>query len=228
MGIFSSLFGDKKARKAQTQGARLAADAQVQGQREGIAAQERAFDESLGFITPFQQPTSVFEPGLERVRALVGGLGPEEQAAAFQNFQDSPGVAFLRERGLQGIDRDAAARGGLGGGNRLKALTDFSQGLALQDFNNQLSNLLQVSQADRSFQSGLGQGLANLRTGLGSAQAQGLANIGSAQAQGFTNVGNIKADSFRRDQSRLFSAIGGAALAPVTGGGSLLGSLFGK
>jgi hypothetical protein len=74
-------------------------------------------------------------------QALSGALGPEAQGLAFEQFQESPGVEFLRNQGLRLIESGAGATGGLGGGDRLRALTEFSQGLALQDLSNQFNRL---------------------------------------------------------------------------------------
>lgn len=85
--------------------------------------------------------------------ALAGGEGSEE---AFANFQDSPGQKFLRDRGEQAITRNAAATGGLGGGNVLKELNEQGVGLAAQQLNNRIA-----------------QNTALGGQGLSSAQAQG-------------------------------------------------------
>lgn len=79
--------------------------------------------------------------------ALSGAMGPEAQAQAYAAFQDSPGQQFLRERGEQAVLRNAAATGGLKGGNVMKALSDYGQGMAQQDFQNQFNRLGNV--ADR-------------------------------------------------------------------------------
>jgi hypothetical protein len=222
------IFGDDDAADAQIQAAERSTAAQVQAQREAILARERAFEDAEGFLKPFQRDPSTFQGGLDRVRALVGASGVDAQRDALANFQESPGVAFLRERGLEGLRRGAAASGGLGGGNLRKAEIEFSQGLALQDFNNQLNNLLQVSQSDQNVQLGLAQGLANLRTGLGASQAQGQANIGQAQAQGFTTRGNIQASERLSQGQRIGSGIG-AVLGGAFGGpvGASIGSSIG-
>lgn len=78
---------------------------------------------------------------LNQLRAFSGALGPQAQKEAFQQFEESPGVAFLRERGIRGINRQLAAGGNLGSGSRLEALTQFSQNLAKQDLQRQLGLL---------------------------------------------------------------------------------------
>jgi len=93
-------------------------------------------------ISPFI--TKEGGPGLQLQQALSGVLGPEAQASAFQDFKESPGVEFLREQGVRGINTESAVTG-RGGGDRLRELTRFSQGLALQDLSNQFSRIGEVS-----------------------------------------------------------------------------------
>jgi len=126
---------------------------------------------------------------LQRASGLIGAEGPDVQARLFEDFQESPGVGFLRDQGIRGINNLAAATGGTGGGNRLKALSAFNQGLALQDFNNQLSQLLNIGNVDL----GIASGLSNLRQGLGNNNAQAFTNIGNANANAALNRGNIQA-----------------------------------
>lgn len=123
-------------------------------------------------------PTSV--DALTQLRAASGVYGPEAQKAFYESFVEDPGTTFLREQGLRDINRQMQARGGLGGGSRLKAITEFSQGLANQQLANRLNELGTMAQTDLSVASQLG----GLRTGLGSNIATGLANAGAARAQG--------------------------------------------
>jgi hypothetical protein len=57
-------------------------------------------------------------------RAQFGGI----------NLPDDPGYQFRLSEGLKGIERSAAARGTLLTGGTLKALGQYHQGLASQDF----------------------------------------------------------------------------------------------
>ena len=118
---------------------------------------------------------------LNRLRAAQGLFGPELQKQFYDEFVSSPGTQFLRDEGIRDINRELAARGGLGGGSRLKAITEFSQNLANQNVGNYMQGLGSLAQTDLSL---AGQ-LAGLRTGLGSNVATGLtdAAIGAADAR---------------------------------------------
>lgn len=82
--------------------------------------------------------------GLERQAALAGLRGSEAQGQAFQGFRESPGQQFLQEQGERAVTRQAAATGGLGGGNVLRELQRQAIGLAQQDFSNQFQRGQQV------------------------------------------------------------------------------------
>lgn len=101
----------------------------------------------------------------EMQQELVGAKGVDAQEQAFQNYRESPGVAWAREQGLKGVNQQASATGNLGGGNRLKRLTEYSQGMALQDFNNYFNRL-------------------GSATGVGLAASQAMAGVGGQAAMG--------------------------------------------
>lgn len=198
IGVIGSVIGAGKQADAATEAARIQATAAEKGQ-ELVAQQFGATKETLD---PFIQGAG---GAFERQQAFAGGLGAEAQAQAFSEFQESPNVAFLREQGLRGIDQQASARGGLGGGERLKALTQFSQGLALQDFNNQFNRLGAVT--------GTGLGAAQSLAGAGANQAAQQANLlsqgGRAQAQGVTGRSQAFQSGLRGVGQALGTAIGG-------------------
>jgi hypothetical protein len=171
---------------------------------------------SRGLLAEFE--TEDPSAALNQLRGISGALGPEAQADAFEAFQDSPGVDFLRERGLRGVDRRAAAGGGLGTGRRLEALTQFSQGLALQDLQRQLGVLGGVEAREQGL---LGQRLrqdelsaadiSNRRTGLANVQLSTLApSLAIAQAKGAATA-NIVGASISDAATLVSLGVGGIA-----------------
>lgn len=150
-------------------------DQQFLGGAEKDAAEKESNAAKLaeqGIADRFRETSETLDPfitgglsSFDLQQAQSGALGPEAQAEAFANFNESPGVSFLREQGLRGIESGSAATGGLGGGDRLRELTRFSQGLATQDFGNQFNRL-------------------GALTGVGLTGAQALAGVGSTAAQG--------------------------------------------
>jgi hypothetical protein len=111
--------------------------------------------------------------------ALSGAMGPEAQAQAYAQFQESPGQAFLREQGERALLRNQAAIGGLGGGNVMKELTKYGQGLAAQDFDNYYNRMGTV--ADRGMQAqGLRSGLYGKKADAAISAANNAAQIQAA------------------------------------------------
>lgn len=161
---------------------------------------ERKAQERAGLLTAEQlaQTEEEFVPfttqqaglSLQKQQALSGALGPEAQAQAFQEFQDDPGTEFLREQGLRGVESEAAVRGGLGGGDRLRELTKFSQGLALQQLSSRFNRLGATASGEEAVISRRQQAtgnLANLRAGFGTQEANTI--IGAGQARGAGRTG---------------------------------------
>lgn len=81
------------------------------------------------------------------------GLGINELAAQRFNFEADPGYAFRMSEGLKGLERSAAARGGLLSGGAGKALQRYGQGLASQEYGNAFDRF----QRERAAQAGLSQ-----------------------------------------------------------------------
>ncbi len=187
----SAVFGAETAKEA--------GETQAAAAREALALQQQQFGETKELLSPF---VSGGAAAFEQQQALSGVLGPEAQAKAYKQYQESPGVAFQREQGTRAATQAAAATGGLGGGSRLKAISEFNQGLALQDFQNQFNRLGAVT--------GVGLGAA---TSLGGFGAQSAAGQGQAiqQAAGYQAAGQVgRAQAFQSGLSDLLQ-IGGFA-----------------
>lgn len=114
------------------------------------------------------------QPGMQAQQqqaALSGALGTQAQQQAYNNFQSSPGQQWLQQQAERGLLRNAAAIGGLGGGNVRQELQRQAMGLAQQDFQNQFNRMGSV--ADRGIQAAqlqnaLYQQNANAATSAGS------------------------------------------------------------
>ena len=224
MGFIRDQFfggGEKKAGEVQERSAREALDFQREqlGIERGLTRERTA--EARELLEPFVSRQA--DPAAVRQAALSGALGRDLQSQAFEDFQESPGVDFLREQGLRLIESGAGARGGLGGGDRLRELTRFSQGLALQDFENQFNRLGQVStgvenivRRQQQAATGLGGFITGAPTSAG--LVPGISNtiqgIGAAQAAGKLGQGA----GFRGGLQQVASGITGAVAGGPIGG----------
>ena len=98
---------------------------------------------------------------------FAGMQGPEAQQAALANFQMTPGAQFGLEQQLKGIGQNAAATGGIFGGNRLQQET----AARTQGYQTDLGNYLERLRT----QAGLGQQAAGALGGVGTISGQGIA-----------------------------------------------------
>lgn len=121
-------------------------------------------------------------------QAMSGAMGPGAQAQAYEQYGESPGVAWQREQGMRGLEAGMGASG-RGGGSRLKALSQFNQGLAMQDFQNQFNRLGAITGTAVSAAGALGG------AGISSAQGQSQAAIQTGQAQAGAVLGRANAIS---------------------------------
>jgi len=147
----------------------------------------------------------------------AAGFDPALSAQAdLSNFQGDPGFEFRRQSGEDAINRAASASGGRLSGRTLKALGDFNQNLASQEFGNfanrQLAqrqqNLgLAVNQAGRQDAAGqFGQGLEQSRL----SQLAGLQSQGALAGAGIAGQGLQQQLGLLSDQGNLSVAQGGA------------------
>jgi hypothetical protein len=163
------VFGAKTSRLAQESAERTAEQA--------LAEQRRQFDIGQERLQPFYEEAV---PAIGLQAALAGARGPEAQREAFQQFQDSPGTQFLREQGLRMIASQGGAQG-LGGGERLREINRFGQGLAMQGLQDQFNRLGVIS----------GQG----------------GNIGSRQAELGARFAGATSDVLGRQSQQVQSAL---------------------
>lgn len=132
-----------------------------------------------------------FAPGIERgdvagerEAEFLGLRGPEAEQRAISGFTESPGQAFLRERGIRAANRAASVSGGLGGGNILEELLRQGVGFAGQFLGERKDRLASVA----------GRGLTQVgqQAGIG-------ANISSRIAQLFANRGDVLGEGIENE-----------------------------
>lgn len=130
------------------------------------------------------------------------------------DFQQDPGYQFRLQQGLDALQRSAAARGGLQSGGTMRALNDYAQGSASQEYQNaynrftndqtnrfnRLASLAGVGQTANSELNQAGMqtagNIANI--GMSNANAQGAAAIAQGNAWGgaLSSIGNGAANNW--------------------------------
>lgn len=201
-GLALGAFGASQ----QADAAKSAASAQSKASLAGIAEERRQFDITQEQFAPYREAGGL---ALQSQQALLGLLGPEAQQQAFQQYTESPGQAFLRQRGEQALLRNASATGGLGGGNILSALQQQGIGFAQQDLQNQLARLSGLSEA--------GRGAVGSQAALGAQSASNVASLmgqaGQARASGILGA--------QQANQQLLGQVGGALIGGAAGSGML-------
>ena len=224
--VISGVLGSNAAQSAaDTQAAASgnAAAAQLQASRESIAAQKEAFDKQVELQAPFREAGLKGQNQLMDLLGLSGNTGAKDYGTLAQSFnpQDmykDPGYNFRLNEGIKALDRSAAARGGLLGGNQLRGVTQFGQDYATNEYQNAF-NRYQAERAARlnPLQSLAGQAqtsantLGNAAGNLGSSEAAALMAGGNAAANGLIGAGNARASGYMGTANAISGAIGQTA-----------------
>jgi len=171
-----------------------AGDAQVAASRSTLEEQARQFDEMKELMKPY------IDIGTDSLGAQADllGIGDGSQQEAIDQFSQSPLFQSLTQQGEDAILQNAAATGGLRGGNTQGALAQFRPAMLNQILQQQFSNLGNLTaygQASAAGQGAAGQNYANavgnINSQIGDAQAQEIA--GRTQAYGGILNGLTKA-----------------------------------
>jgi hypothetical protein len=176
------LGGSLLSAGVQSSAARRGAAAQTVSAQAGIDEQRRQFDAVRELLAPFVTGgTSAFNQQM----ALVGVGGADAQRAALQAIEQGPEFAALAQQGENAILQNAAATGGLRGGNVQGALAQFRPQILSGLIEQQYSRLGGLASAGQNAAAGVGT--AGMQTGQNISnlmQQQGAARAGSALAQG--------------------------------------------
>lgn len=157
---------------SQSRAANRATDAQTRAANNELALQGRIYDETSANFAPYR------EGGLESFNQLLNELSG--------GFQQSPGYQFQMDQGVRALEGSAAAGGNVRSGATMKAMNQFGQGLANQEYGtymNRLTGMAQMGQAAAGNQATAG---ANYAAGAGNAYG----NMGNAQSAGAIAQGN--------------------------------------
>jgi hypothetical protein len=190
--LLGGLFGSSSAKKA--------ARAQEQLQREALAEQRRQFDLTRADQAPWMQ-------------AGQNALSRLENPGA--NFTAAPGYDWRRSEGERGLGSSFAARGGATSGNALKALSEFNQNMASNEYGNwwnQQAGLAGVGQSATNAVGAMGQNSVNNISNI-------LGGIGDARASGYLSQGASLNSALNNGLNAYMLYRGGYFGAPGGGGG---------
>jgi hypothetical protein len=167
--------------------AKKASNAQSRSADAGIAEQQRQFDEIQKLLAPYVKGGT---DATELQRAFLGLAGPGAEQAAIEGVRAGPQFQAAAREGENAILQNAAATGGLRGGNVQASLAKFRPNLLNQVIAQRFAGLDALAgrgQASAAGQAAAGQNSANAIAGL--LQDQGAAQAGAALARGNAQAG---------------------------------------
>jgi hypothetical protein len=233
--LLGGLFGKSAAEQAaeeQAKAAQQGINAIQQGQQAGVDYQTGVANEQRNLLNPYAQAGQGATTSLASMLApggnLTQGYGNFEAPTGVTE-QNDPGYQFRLQQGQQALENSAAARGGLFSGNTAKALSDYAQGSASNEYQNVYNRALGNYQTNyntfRNNQNDLysrlmglsGQGLGAASTLGGELQsgAGNMAGIYGNSAQSIANLlgqqGAARASGYVGGANALAGGLGGAA-----------------
>lgn len=167
----------------------------------------------------------------------TGANGAAGSAAATAAFQSAPGYQYQQDQALDAVQRSAAARGGLAGGNATADILKTATGLADQSYQQYVSNL---GNAASSYGTALGGQAASLGAQASASQNQGTAlgalgtglgqNTASLYGLGAnvqTNLGNQISGNVNSATNALVNSNNARAQGQTAASSNLLGGVLG-
>ena len=210
----------------QSNAAKKAAGQQAASAQQGIDEQRRQFDALQVLMKPY---VGTGTTALGQQAALIGVSGPEAQQTAINALQQGPEFNALVQQGENAILQNAAATGGLRGGNVQGALAQFRPQVLSQLIEQQYGRLGGLSTMGQNAAAGVGtagmqtgQNISNLLAQQGSAQSG--ATLASANAWG-NALGSIGMGLGRGAAYTGYQPLDakGNKMAPLTFGQAMLG-----
>lgn len=208
--VVSSLVGSNAASSAadaQAGAADRSGALQRETAKEQLALQQRMYEENVGRQKPF------YDVGVNALPELV--QASKYTPFSMQNFQQDPGYAFRMSEGMKGLERSAAARGGLLSGGTGKALQRFGQDYGSQEYMNAFNRYQAERQARLNpLQSltGMGQTTANTIGAAGQNYASSSGNIAGNMAanvgEAYAGAANARASGYVGQANALTSGLG--------------------
>ena len=195
--VAQGYFGNKSSKKA--------AKAQANAMDSYLAQMARSRDAAIGYQRPYEEAG---RSGLNLLQQYLTGDPTATQA----RLEQSPGYQFRLSQGQESIQNLLASRGGLKSGAAMKALEQFAQGTASQEFGNQVGYLQNLSNMGLQSATAMGNYQFNAGANMASASQQGILGQGMAMANRDAQMGNILGGGM----SQIGGGILGAALSNMS------------
>lgn len=180
-------------------GASKAAGVQAAAADRASELEREMFERNIELNAPFR------EAGVNALNKLI----PLTEYTPFgmSQFQQDPGYAFRMSEGMKGLERSAAARGGLLSGATMKGIQRFGQDLASQEYQNAFNRYgIERDRRLNPLQSlaGVGQTSTNQLASAGQ-------NYATGAGQAIGAAGQARASGYVGQSNALTGALGGAS-----------------
>ena len=224
ISVGGSLLGSMLSSDSASDAASTAAQASGAASDASIAEQRRQYNISRADYAPYLAAGTT---AVNRLGAGVATGGGEFGAVTPFDFRydqnTDPGYGFRFSEGMKGLERGAAARGGLLSGATLKGITRYGQDMGSQEYQNAFNRYTTGFNANTGERNQLYNRLAGVagtgQTAVNQIGAQGAnmaGNIGNAYMTSAANTGNAA------------MAAAGQRQSAFSGGANVLGRMYGN
>lgn len=141
--LTGGFIGTSDAEKAGKDAAALAAITQAKT----LGELDESWEDIEGWLNPY------LEAGTEALGQYKEAIGASPDAPVFDSFnfdytkmEDNPAYQFVKEQGLQAVNRVQARNKALTSGNRMTAINEYASGLASTEYQNEFERQLQTSE----------------------------------------------------------------------------------
>lgn len=171
--IGSSLIGASAASKA--------AKAQTAAAQNETQLQEKIYSETTARFDPY------YSAGKNALAAYNYEMGLGDKPTGYGGYTKTPGYDFALKQGTDAVQASAAAKGGLNSGAAMKALTQYGQDYATNQYGTYMNRLAGISDSGQAAAANQASAGANYAAGATNAMS-GAANATSAGYIGTANA----------------------------------------
>lgn len=175
------------------------------------------YDAARGAYAPLSDLGKKYGGATTLALNSLGVNGAAGTAAARDAFKAGPAYEFNLDQGLESINRARNRAGMLGSGNTDRAAQEYGAGLASNEYDKWLNNLLGFTNPELSATSGAASGIAGVNTtqaGAASELGQNKAGISTGRAAMLADL----ASKYGRDSANLETGAGQTLANIETGG----------
>ena len=200
-----------------------AAGASRESSAASIAEQRRQYDLSRADYAPY------LAAGTGAVNRLGAGVAAGGEFGAVTPFDfrydqnTDPGYGFRFSEGMKGLERGAAARGGLLSGATLRGITRYGQDMGSQEYQNAFNRYTTGFNAN----TGERNQLFNRLSGVAGTGQTATNQIGAQGANMASNIGNAYMTSAANTGNAAMAAAG-IRNSAFSGGANVLGRMYGN